>query len=266
MGFLAPWFLAGCVALGVPVFVHLLRRHVAVPRPVSSLMFFERGLQSSTRHHRLKHLLLFALRAALVLLMALAFANPFVRRVAANAKGRLLLIVLDNSFSMRAGTRFADAKQQALAVLAAKPVVAEGAGDGAGRPTADIDAAGFRPGAVALRARRGFSRAMGMRASANWDAGCVRWRRVPHGRRCSSVQRPAAQRHAGELCRHGDAGECHACASPRWRAGPRCRTGRSRAWMRRRNCLIPKIRGTRGCSRWWPDSARRRRARVFRWW
>ena len=31
------------------------------------------------------------------------------------------LIVLDNSFSMRAGTRFADAKQQALARLAAKP-------------------------------------------------------------------------------------------------------------------------------------------------
>jgi hypothetical protein len=121
MGFLAPWFLGGLVALGVPIFVHLLRRHVAVPRPVSSLMFFERGLQSSTRHHRLKHLILFALRAALVLLIVLAFANPFVRRVAANTKGRLLLIVLDNSFSMRAGTRFADAKQQALAALAAKP-------------------------------------------------------------------------------------------------------------------------------------------------
>jgi Aerotolerance regulator N-terminal/von Willebrand factor type A domain len=121
MGFLAPWFLGGLVALGVPIFVHLLRRHVAVPRPVSSLMFFERGLQSSTRHHRLKHLILFALRAALVLLIVLAFANPFVRRVAANAKGRLLLIVLDDSFSMRAGTRFADAKQQALAALAAKP-------------------------------------------------------------------------------------------------------------------------------------------------
>ncbi len=121
MGFLAPWFLGGLVALGVPIFVHLLRRHVAVPRPVSSLMFFERGLQSSTRHHRLKHLILFALRAALVLLIVLAFANPFVRRVAANAKGRLLLIVLDNSFSMRAERRFADAKQQALAALAAKP-------------------------------------------------------------------------------------------------------------------------------------------------
>ncbi len=121
MGFFAPWFLGGLIALGVPVFVHLLRRHVTVPRPVSSLMFFERGIQSSTRHHRLKHLILFALRAALVVLVVLAFANPFIRRVAANTNGRLMLLVLDNSFSMRAGSRFADAKQRALTQLAAKP-------------------------------------------------------------------------------------------------------------------------------------------------
>jgi hypothetical protein len=121
MGFLAPWFLGGLAALGVPVFVHLLRKHVTIPRPVSSLMFFERGTQSSTRHRRLRYLLLFALRTALVLLVVLAFADPFVRRPAADANGRLLLIVLDDSFSMRAGTRFGDAKQQALAALAAKP-------------------------------------------------------------------------------------------------------------------------------------------------
>src|SRR5215470_3615287 len=119
MGFLAPWFLAGLAALGVPVFVHLLRRHVTTPRPVSSLMFFERGTQSSTRHRRLKYRLLFALRAALLLLLVLAFANPFVRR-SADASGRTHLIVLDNSFSMRAGERFADAKRQALAALEAK--------------------------------------------------------------------------------------------------------------------------------------------------
>ena len=121
MGFLAPWFLAGLAALGVPVFVHLLRKHVTTPRPVSSLMFFERGIQSSTRHKRLRYLLLFALRSALVLLVVLAFASPFVRRPAADTNGHLQMIVLDNSFSMRAGTRFADAKQQALSLLAAKP-------------------------------------------------------------------------------------------------------------------------------------------------
>jgi Aerotolerance regulator N-terminal/von Willebrand factor type A domain len=121
MGFLAPWFLAGLAALSVPVFVHLLQRHKAQPRPVSSLMLFERGTQSSTRHRKLRYLVLFALRCALVLLAVLAFANPYVRRAAADANGRLLLLVVDRSFSMRAGTRFADAKQQALAVLARKP-------------------------------------------------------------------------------------------------------------------------------------------------
>lgn len=121
MGFLAPWFLAGLVALGVPVFVHLLRHHKSPPRPVSSLMFFERGTQSSTKHRQLKYLLLFALRTALLLLLAVAFAEPFVRRPAVDANSRLLLIVLDNSFSMRAGTRFADAKKEAHQVLAARP-------------------------------------------------------------------------------------------------------------------------------------------------
>jgi hypothetical protein len=121
MGFLAPWFLAGLAALGVPVFVHLLRRHVTTPRPVSSLMFFERGTQSSTRHRRLRYLLLFALRAALILLLILAFANPFIHRRAADPNSRLLLIVVDRSFSMRAGNRLADARQQALALIARKP-------------------------------------------------------------------------------------------------------------------------------------------------
>jgi len=120
MGFLAPWFLGGLVALGVPVFVHLLRRHRTTPRPVGSLMFFECGTQSSTRHRRLKYLLLFTMRFGLLLALVFAFANPFVRRTASDATLPLLLIVLDNSFSMRAGTRFADAKQQALGAIAAK--------------------------------------------------------------------------------------------------------------------------------------------------
>jgi hypothetical protein len=126
MGLLAPWFLAGALALGVPVFVHLLRKQTTTPWPFSSLMFFERGVQSSTRHRKLRYWLLFCLRAALVALLVLAFANPFVRRANAGASGKLLLVVVDNSFSMRAATgaattRFADAKRGALEVLAAKP-------------------------------------------------------------------------------------------------------------------------------------------------
>ena len=120
MGLLSPWFLGGLAALGIPVFVHLLRRHVTIPRPVGSLMFFERGTQSSTRHRRLKYLLLFALRTALVLLVVLAFAKPFVVRPAGDRPERLLVIVLDHSFSMRAGDRFARARAEALRTLAGK--------------------------------------------------------------------------------------------------------------------------------------------------
>ena len=120
MGFLAPWFLAGLALVSLPVYIHLLRRHVTTPRPVSSLMFFERGTQSSTRHRKLRYLLLFSLRALLVLLLALVFANPFLRRSSAAASDRLLLVVVDNSFSMRAGTRLEDAKRGALDVLATR--------------------------------------------------------------------------------------------------------------------------------------------------
>jgi hypothetical protein len=120
MGFLAPWFLAGLVAAALPVYIHLLRRQTTTPRPVSSLMFFERGTQSSTRHRRLRYLPLFALRTLLVLLLALVFANPFLQRSSASASDRLLLVTIDNSFSMRAGTRLQDAKREALEVLATR--------------------------------------------------------------------------------------------------------------------------------------------------
>jgi hypothetical protein len=121
VGLFAPWFLAGLVAVAVPVYVHLLRRHATVPRPFSSLMFFERRTQSSIKHRRLHYLLLFSLRTLLLLLLILAFANPFINRTAANLSSeKLLLVVIDNSFSMRAGTRLADAKLEALSVLSSR--------------------------------------------------------------------------------------------------------------------------------------------------
>ena len=80
MGFLTPWFLAGLAAVGVPVWLHLLKKHRNVPQPFSSLMFFEKRTQSSIKHRRLRYLLLFALRTLLVLLLVLAFAHPFIRR------------------------------------------------------------------------------------------------------------------------------------------------------------------------------------------
>jgi len=119
LGFLTPWFLGGLAILGLPVYVHLLRQYRQKPVPFSSLMFFERRTQSSIKHRRLKYLLLFALRCAFVALLALAFARPYVHStVIAHANGgRTMVFAIDNSFSMRQGDRFAQAKRDALTAI-----------------------------------------------------------------------------------------------------------------------------------------------------
>jgi hypothetical protein len=119
MGFLAPWFLAGVAAVGLPVWIHLLKRHKTDPKLFPSLMLFEKREVSSVKHRRLEYLLLFALRTAMLILLALLFANPFIRRTVNPAEGnRLTVIAVDHSFSMRAGDRLARAKEEALNVLA----------------------------------------------------------------------------------------------------------------------------------------------------
>jgi hypothetical protein len=116
LGFLTPWFLGGLAILGLPLYVHLLRQYKQKPIPFSSLMFFERRTQSSIKHRRLKYLLLFSLRCLFVLLLALAFARPYIHSatIARANSGRTMVFAVDNSFSMRQGDRFANAKKAAL--------------------------------------------------------------------------------------------------------------------------------------------------------
>jgi len=148
MGFLAPWFLAGIAAVGLPIWIHLLKRHRTDPRLFPSLMLFEKREQSSVKHRRLEYLLLFALRALMILLLALLFANPFIRRtVSAKDSKKLTVIAVDRSFSMRAGSRLDWVKTEAQKIVSnLKPgdqaqVVALGAQVQAlTQPTADTGA------------------------------------------------------------------------------------------------------------------------------
>jgi hypothetical protein len=116
LGFLTPWFLGGLAILGLPVYVHLLRQYRQKPIPFSSLMFFERRTQSSIKHRRLKYLLLFSLRCLFILLLALAFARPYIHSttIARANSGRTMVFAIDNSFSMQQDDRFASAKKAAL--------------------------------------------------------------------------------------------------------------------------------------------------------
>jgi len=118
MGFLSPWYLLGVAAVGLPLWLHLLKHFRSTPHPFSSLMFFEKRVQSSIRHRRLRYLILLALRIAMLVLLALAFANPFINRTSVVAAGRRMrVIAIDRSFSMRAGDRMQQAKERARRLL-----------------------------------------------------------------------------------------------------------------------------------------------------
>lgn len=119
MGLFSPWFLAGAAAVGLPVWLHLLRKHKSQPLPFSSLMFFEQHTQSSIKHRRLRYLLLFALRTALILLLVLAFAHPYIeqRVLPMQRSNEVTVIAIDNSLSMRAGGRLDEAKRQAKSLI-----------------------------------------------------------------------------------------------------------------------------------------------------
>jgi hypothetical protein len=112
----APWFLAGLAAIGLPLWLHLLERHRRDPLKFPSLQLFERRTETSVRQRRLKYRWLLALRILMLALLALLFANPFVRRDPAAAGGsKLVLLAIDHSFSMRAEGALDRAKQQAAA-------------------------------------------------------------------------------------------------------------------------------------------------------
>src|SRR5947208_8904317 len=99
MWFLTQWFLAGGLAVGLHAWLHLLRKHKTTPLPFGSLMFFEKRTQSSIKHRRLRYLLLFALRTALIQLLVLAFAHPYVSQkiLPQSRSGEITVVAIDNS-------------------------------------------------------------------------------------------------------------------------------------------------------------------------
>ena len=127
MAFLAPLFFAGLVALAVPIIVHLTHKERKDVVVFPSLMFLSRIPYQAVRRQRIRHWLLFALRCLALILLALAFARPFLNRqaIAAPVRGlgaKELVILLDRSYSMGYGdrwTRAVDAAKRAISGLSA---------------------------------------------------------------------------------------------------------------------------------------------------
>ena len=117
MGFVAPLVLLGLGALAVPVFVHLIQRERKRVVEFPSLMFLRRIPYQSVRRRRIRDWLLLAMRLAALAMIVLAFARPFFRRdalaAAAQNGAREAVILVDASYSMGYGDRWARAQAAA---------------------------------------------------------------------------------------------------------------------------------------------------------
>ncbi|MBI1390316.1 MAG: VWA domain-containing protein [bacterium] len=118
--FLAPWLLAGASLLSLPWLIHQIRRPERLRVPFGSLMFVPNVKKQVIERRSIQHILLMLLRMLILLILALAFARPYMTFLAESAMagaGGLHVIVIDNSLSMGKGGAFDAARARAEAIL-----------------------------------------------------------------------------------------------------------------------------------------------------
>ena len=124
MGFIAPLFLIGALAVALPIWLHRLQTQSSDRQPFSSAMLLETTEERVHLQKKLKYLVLLALRIALLLLIAFAFAKPFIERpptlLTAGDAGTHLILV-DTSVSMSRAGVFDQAQEVASQAIGDAP-------------------------------------------------------------------------------------------------------------------------------------------------
>ncbi len=113
MGLLAPLYALAALAIAGPIIFHLIRRQPQGQLQFSSLMFLTPSPPRLTRRSRLDNLWLLLLRVLAILLIAVAFARPYLRQdsfLSSALGGRRIVVLLDTSGSMQRADVWAGAK------------------------------------------------------------------------------------------------------------------------------------------------------------
>ncbi len=123
MSFLTPLYILGALTVAAPIVFHLIRRTTKGELPFSSLLFLSPSPPRLTRRSRLDQWFLLLLRATALILLALAFARPFLREAAGLTLGdteqRRIAVLIDTSASMRRGDLWTQAKAKAVEAIEA---------------------------------------------------------------------------------------------------------------------------------------------------
>lgn len=121
MSFLYPLFFAGIAVIGLPILLHMIRRHTRKRITFSSLMFLRTTIPRFKNRSKPENLLLLILRCLIICLLAFAFARPFIKKPAkettATGTGKRVVLLIDTSASMRRENLWEQATEEAVSAL-----------------------------------------------------------------------------------------------------------------------------------------------------
>ena len=121
ISFLSPLFLLGALAAAVPIVLHLIKRQPETRVKFAAVRLLRHAPVEDMQKRHLRELLLLALRVAALLLLAFAFARPFLTTGAAAAPSGITVVALDTSLSLSAAGQFDRARQLAKAAIDRAP-------------------------------------------------------------------------------------------------------------------------------------------------
>ncbi|MEO0897107.1 MAG: BatA and WFA domain-containing protein [Bacteroidota bacterium] len=118
MTFLSPGLLWGLLALSVPIIVHFFNLQRPKEILFSNVAFVKEVKKTVVRRVKFKQWLLLLLRLLAIALLVCAFARPVILKEnkQINDSGRSIAIVIDNSYSMKAGNEKGNYFQQAISL------------------------------------------------------------------------------------------------------------------------------------------------------
>jgi hypothetical protein len=124
LSFLYPLFLAGAIAVAIPIALHLFRRRTETVVDFPAVRLLHKAPVEQQRRRRIREWILLALRATALVLLALAFARPYFRSTAAAISSPITIVALDTSMSMSAPGRFDAARDAARKAVGDAPSTA----------------------------------------------------------------------------------------------------------------------------------------------
>jgi hypothetical protein len=100
MSFVQAGFLIACATVAIPVLVHLLSRWQVRRLELGTMRFLQEVIHDQSRRRKIRRWLLLLTRAALLALLALLFARPFLPEQARRDGNRIRVVLIDRSASM----------------------------------------------------------------------------------------------------------------------------------------------------------------------